>query len=81
MFGIGGPELLVIFLIVLLLFGAKRLPEIARSLGKATTEFKKARRDLTTLADDVAHDDLPPPPSSQPLAPNTSGNGSDAANT
>lgn len=46
MFGIGFQELLLIFLIVLLLFGSSRLPEIARSLGKAIREFKKASRDI-----------------------------------
>ena len=40
MFGIGFQELLVIFLIVLLVFGAKRLPEIGRSLGKTMSEFR-----------------------------------------
>ena len=40
MFGMGVQELLVVLLIVLLLFGAKRLPEIARSLGKAVKEIK-----------------------------------------
>ncbi len=44
MFGIGVQELLVILLICLLLFGAQRLPEIGRSLGKAIQEFKKAGR-------------------------------------
>jgi sec-independent protein translocase protein TatA len=38
---IGLPELLVVLVIVLLLFGAKRLPEIARGLGKSIQEFKK----------------------------------------
>ena len=38
----GPMELLLIFLVILLLFGAKRLPEIAKGLGKAITEFKKA---------------------------------------
>lgn len=42
MLNLGLPELLLIFLIVLLLFGAGRLPEIARSLGKAIQEFKRA---------------------------------------
>lgn len=40
---IGATELLVILLIVLLVFGAKRIPELARSLGKASREFKDAR--------------------------------------
>ena len=42
MFGIGLPELLIIFLVCLLLFGANRLPEIGRSLGDGIREFKKA---------------------------------------
>lgn len=44
--GIGGPELLVVFLIVLLFFGAKRLPELARGLGKSMKEFKKATQEV-----------------------------------
>ena len=40
---IGASELLVLFLIVLLFFGAKRIPEVAKALGKASREFKKAR--------------------------------------
>lgn len=39
---IGLPELIVILLVVLVLFGAKRLPEIGKSLGNAIKEFKKA---------------------------------------
>jgi sec-independent protein translocase protein TatA len=38
---VGGQEWLLIFLIILLLFGASKLPELARSLGKAKKEFKK----------------------------------------
>ena len=40
---IGASELLVLFLIVLLFFGAKRIPDVAKALGKASREFKKAR--------------------------------------
>ena len=41
MFGLGYQELLVILVIVLILFGANRLPELARSLGSSVKEFKK----------------------------------------
>jgi sec-independent protein translocase protein TatA len=44
-FGLGGPELLLIFAIVVLLFGAKKLPELAKGLGKSIKEFKKASTD------------------------------------
>lgn len=46
MFRFGMGELIVILLIILLLFGASRLPEIARSLGKSIKEFKKAGKEL-----------------------------------
>lgn len=42
MFGVGLPELLLIFFVCLLLFGASRLPDIGRSLGEGIREFKKA---------------------------------------
>ena len=44
--GLGWQELLIIFLIVLLVFGASRIPDIARSLGKASREFKKAKDNI-----------------------------------
>ena len=43
--GIGAQELILIFLVILLLFGARRIPEIASGLGKGLREFKKAMRD------------------------------------
>ncbi|RMD91590.1 MAG: twin-arginine translocase TatA/TatE family subunit [Calditrichaeota bacterium] len=48
---IGMSELLIIFLTILLLFGAKRLPELARGLGKAMREFKKAANDIRNELD------------------------------
>ncbi len=56
MFGLGYQELLIILVIVLILFGANRLPELARSLGSSIKEFKKgvneAQKDETPKRDD-----------------------------
>lgn len=43
---LGMPEIILIFLVVLLVFGAKRIPEIARGLGKGIREFKDATNDI-----------------------------------
>jgi sec-independent protein translocase protein TatA len=47
MFGLGGWEVILIFAVVLLLFGAKKMPELARGLGMGIKEFKKATREVT----------------------------------
>ncbi|HLC40187.1 MAG TPA: twin-arginine translocase TatA/TatE family subunit [Methylomirabilota bacterium] len=46
MFGLGYQELLIIMVIVLILFGANRLPDLARSLGSSLKEFKKGVADV-----------------------------------
>ena len=46
MFGMGHWEILIIFLVILLIFGAKRIPEMAQGLGKGIKEFRKAMRDV-----------------------------------
>ncbi len=45
---LGMPELIIILLVVVLLFGAKKLPDLARSLGKSINEFKKGRDESKT---------------------------------
>jgi len=57
MFKFGMGELIVILLIVLLLFGASRLPEISRSLAKSIKEFKKAGKELKGDIEDVTKDE------------------------
>lgn len=43
---LAGPDMLIIFLIVLIMFGAKKLPELAKGLGQAVKEFSKAKEDV-----------------------------------
>ena len=55
---IGMPELIVIAIVVLVLFGAKRLPEIGRAIGKAIKEFKKAGKEAQdSMNEDTDSDD------------------------
>ena len=73
---LGPTEILLIFLAILLLFGAKRIPEIARGLGKGIREFKDATNDIKnelTVSDSPPRIQRPPayeapPQPSQPVA-------------
>ena len=51
MFGMGHWEILIILLVVLLIFGAKRIPEMAQGMGKGIREFRKAVRDVQDEVD------------------------------
>ncbi len=55
--GIGLPELLLIFGVLLLLFGAKKLPELARGMGKGINEFKSGLKDVTSVDDQTQKKD------------------------
>lgn len=59
MFGIGFQEILLILLIALVIFGPKKLPDLARSLGKGVAEFKKAAEDMKkSFEEAVEEEDL-----------------------
>ena len=62
MFGFGAGELIVVGVILFLLFGAKRLPEIGKGLGGAIREFKKVKKDLSLKGEG---DDPHPAPGSK----------------
>jgi sec-independent protein translocase protein TatA len=58
MFGIGWQEILLIVIIILLLFGAKRIPEVMRSIGKGVRELKRGMKEMDS--DDDKKDDQGP---------------------
>lgn len=66
MFGIGMTELLVILAVALVVFGPSRLPELARSLGRAMNEFKRASTDLRQTLNEATQE---PPPAPTPPPP------------
>jgi sec-independent protein translocase protein TatA len=57
--GIGGAELIIIaIIIVALIFGSKKMPELARSIGKATTEYEKAKIQVTREIEVIKNQDI-----------------------
>lgn len=74
---LGGPDLLVILVIILVLFGAKKLPELARGLGQAIKEFQKAKDEFTDELHKAGNTDTTaktnPPQSTVPQNPPAGG--------
>ena len=64
--GLGAPEIILIALIVLLLFGGKKIPELMRGMGKGVKNFKEG---MNTMEDEI---NAPPPPKKEPEKNNPS---------
>jgi sec-independent protein translocase protein TatA len=58
-FGLGGGEIGILFLVILLLFGPSQLPKMARGLGDALREFRKAQREIR---DEIRNEETPTKP-------------------
>ena len=74
LFNLGGGEIVLILALVLILFGAKKLPELAKGLGTGIKEFKKATRDVSEEMHSAMEETPPaprplPPPASTPTEP------------
>ena len=65
MFGLGGSEIGLVFLIILLIFGPSQIPKMARGIGQALREFRKAQREIS---DEVNREE---PPADKPGSPGT----------
>lgn len=57
--GLGTSEVLVILVVILIFFGAKRIPELARGLGKGIREFKDATKEIKNDIESAAKDESP----------------------
>jgi sec-independent protein translocase protein TatA len=66
-FGLGGTELLIVFVVILLVFGPSQIPKMARGLGQALREFRKAQNEIS---DELKTDDAKNPKPRDPQPPN-----------
>ncbi len=68
MFGLSGGELILVLGAVLILFGAKKIPEFAKGLGQGMKEFRKASREVTEELENAMNEPPPPPPAPKKVA-------------
>jgi sec-independent protein translocase protein TatA len=69
LFNLGGGEIILILALVLILFGAKKLPELAKGLGQGIKEFKKATREVTDEVQSSMDETTPQPARRLPSTP------------
>jgi sec-independent protein translocase protein TatA len=71
--GLSGGELIIVLVAILVLFGAKKIPEFAKGLGQGIKEFKKASSDVTNEFQNAMNQETPPapPPVKPPATPET----------
>jgi len=69
MFGIGFQEMLIILVVVLIFFGPKRLPDLAKSMGKGLAEFKKASEEVRKGIEEAVKEEEEPSRVTSPAAP------------
>lgn len=67
---LGWPEILLILFIILILFGAKRIPEMMKAMGQGVKEFKKAARDIQTDVEEPAAPSKPAATTPSPKSDN-----------
>jgi len=67
--GMGSGEIILVFVVILVLFGAKKIPEFAKGLGQGIKEFKKASSDVSHEFHNAMNQESPPPPPSLPVQP------------
>jgi sec-independent protein translocase protein TatA len=66
---LGGGELILVFVVILILFGAKKIPEFAKGLGQGIREFKKASSDVTNEFHSALNQEPASPPPAAPAKP------------
>ena len=69
LFNLGGGEIILILALILILFGARKLPELAKGLGQGIKEFKKATREVTDEVNSSIDESQSPPPAQRTLPP------------
>ena len=66
----GGSEIILVLLVILLLFGSKRIPGFSRALGRGMGEFRRAMKDIREEIESEPMEDPPKPPAEDPYADN-----------